>query len=77
MTSTIMRFEFVDNAREEALSKKFVPKNTEKGTQWALSAFFVWRDKRNKCKLVPSNLLGFTDSSTTYCKWLSLYIAEL
>ena len=43
------RFEFLDEAREEALSKKFVPKNTEKSTQWALSTFLTWRDKRNEC----------------------------
>ena len=49
MTSTAMRFEFVDDAKEEALSKKFVPKNTEKSTQWALSTFFSWLDKSNEC----------------------------
>ena len=76
MTSTATRFEFVDDAKEEALSKKFVPKNTD---QWALSTFFAWRDKSNECfkdqpyKLVP---LGCTDSSSI-CKWLSLYVPEL
>ena len=32
MTSTAMRFEFVDDAKKEALSKKFVPKNTVKSS---------------------------------------------
>ena len=79
MTSTATRFEFVDHAKEEALSKKFVPKNPEKSTQWALSTFFAWRDKSNECfkdqpdKLVP---LGCTDSSSI-CIWLSLYVPEL
>lgn len=44
--STATRFEFLDNTREEALSKKF-PQNTEKSTQWALSTFLTWRDKHN------------------------------
>ena len=64
--STATRFEFVDDAREEALSKKFVPKNT---MQWAFSTFLARRDKRNECfkdqpdKLVPLDLLGSADFS--------------
>ena len=46
MTSTATRFEFVDDAKEAALSKKFVPKNTVKA---ALSTFFTSRDKCNEC----------------------------
>ena len=75
------RFEFLDEARE-ALSKKFVPKNTEKSTQWALSTVLMWRDKRNECfkeqpeKQVPLDLLGSTDSAAI-CKWLGLYVAEV
>lgn len=80
MTPT--RFELLDNAREEALSKKFVPKNTEKSTQWALSTFLTWCDKRNERfkeepdKHVLLDLLGTTDSPTI-SKWLSLYVAEV
>ena len=32
-TSTAKRFAFVDEAKSEALSKSYVPKNTEKSTQ--------------------------------------------
>ena len=72
----------MDNAREEALSKKFVPKNTEMSTQWALSTFLTWRDKCNERfkeepdKHIPLDLLGTTDSPTI-SKWLSLYVAEV
>ena len=38
------RFEFLDDAKSEALTKKFVPKNTEKSTQWALSTCLSWRE---------------------------------
>ena len=31
------RFEFVSDARVETLGKKFVPKNTESSTRWALT----------------------------------------
>lgn len=47
--STAMRFEFLDNAREEALGKKFVPQNTKKRTQWVLSTFLTWCNKCNEC----------------------------
>ena len=63
----VERFQFVDSAKSEALSKKFVPKNTEKGTQWALSAFLSWRERRNARfveeseNLVPWDLLALTD----------------
>ena len=42
------RFVFLDNAKAEALNNRYVPKNTEKSTQWALSTFRSWRDKRNE-----------------------------
>ena len=62
----------MDSAKSYALSKKFVPKNTEKGTQWALSAFLSWRERRNARafaeeseNLVPSSV-----------KWLT-FVAEV
>ena len=61
------RFVFLDNAKAEALNKRYVPKNTEKSTQWALSTFRSWRDKRNDHfreeadKQVPADLLASTD----------------
>ena len=69
----VERFQFVDSAKSYALSKKFVPKNTEKGTQWALSAFLSWRERRNARafaeeseNLVPSSV-----------KWLTFFVAEV
>ena len=76
------RFEFVDDAKSEALSKKFVPKNTKKSTQWALSTLFSWRDKRNVCfsglpeNQVPPDILISTDPVALY-KWLTFFIAEV
>ena len=80
--STAERFAFVDEAKSEALSKKYVPKNTEKSTQWALSTFLTWRDRRNECfsqepeKQVPLDLLGSADP-VALCKWLILFVAEV
>ena len=76
------RFEFLDAAKSEALSKKFVPKNTAKSTRWALSTFLAWRDRRNECfseeseKQVPLDLLGSTDP-VAVCKWFTLFVAEV
>ena len=61
------RFVFLDNVKAEALNKRYVPKNTEKSTQWALSTFRSWRDKRNDHfreeadKQVPADLLASSD----------------
>ena len=41
------RFEFISGAKVETLGKKFVPKNTESSTKWALTNCLLWRDKRN------------------------------
>ena len=74
------RFEFLDDAKSEALTKKFVPKNTEKNTQWTLSTFLSWRDKRNQCfseepeKQVPLDILGSTDSVAI---WFTFFVAEV
>ena len=75
-------FVFLDNAKVEALNKRYVPKNTEKNTQWTLSTFRLWRDKRNEHfreepdKQVPADLLASTDK-VILCKWLSLFVAEV
>ena len=59
-----------------------MPKNTEKSTQWTLSTFRSWRDKRNEHfreepdKQVPADLLASTDK-VILCKWLSLFVAEV
>ena len=80
-TSTpTVRFEFLDDAKSEALTKKFV--QTEKSTQWALSTFISWRDKRNQCfseepeKQVPLDILGSTNS-VAICKWFTFFVAEV
>ena len=41
------RWQFVDEGKEAALQKKFVPKNTGISTKWAVSNFVAWRDGRN------------------------------
>ena len=41
------RWQFVDDAMEAALSKKFVPKNTATSTKWAVLNFVAWRNGRN------------------------------
>ena len=75
------RWQFVDDAKEAALSKKFVPKNTATSTKWAVSNFVAWRDGRNAryCnkpeKQVPMDLLEKADTAVLG-KWLSLYVAE-
>ena len=75
------RWQFVDKAKEAALQKNFVPKNTTTSTKWAVSNFVVWRDGRNAhyCneseKQVPMDLLENTDTAVL-SKWLSLYVAE-
>ena len=76
-TTATERFEFLDAAKSKALSKKFVPKNTEKSTQWGLSTFLTWRDRRNECfseeseKQVPLDLLRSTDP-VAICKWFTM-----
>jgi hypothetical protein len=40
--------EIVSSAGLEAISKGFVPKNTEKNTRWAISSFKQWIVSRNQ-----------------------------
>ena len=71
------RWQFVDEAKEAALQKKFVSQNTAISTKWAVSNFVAWRDGRNAhyCneseKQVPMDLLENTDTAVL-SKWLSL-----
>ena len=75
------RWEFVNAAKEEALSLKFVPKNTSTNTKWALTNFTSWRDSRNtrfvgdSKNLVPSAILKTTDAAVL-SRWFTLYAAE-
>ena len=75
------RWEFVNAAKEEALSLKFVPKNTSTNTKWALTNFTSWRDSRNtrfvgdSKNLVPSAILKTTDAAVL-SRWFALYAAE-
>ena len=81
-TTVTEQFEFMDDTKSEALIKMFVPKNTEKSTQWALSTFLSWRDRRNACfseqpeNQVPPDLLICTDP-VALCKWLTFFVAEV
>ena len=60
------------------LTSKFVPKNTDKTTKWALKNFSDWREARNasncteKC---PDDLLE-NPNPISLNKWLSRYVAE-
>ena len=36
------RFDFVDEAKAETLSKRLVPKNTATSTKWCVSTFESW-----------------------------------
>ena len=62
------RLVFLDNA--ETLNKRYVPKNTERNTQWALTTFRSWRDKHNEHfreepdKQVPAHLQASSDKAT-------------
>ena len=76
-TSTAtQRFEFLDDAKSEA------PKKYRKNTQWALSTFLSWHDKRNQCfreepeKQVPLDILGSNDP-VAICKWFTFFVAEV
>ena len=41
------RWHFISEAQEQALSKKFVPKNTA-STKWAISIFTLWKKGRKE-----------------------------
>ena len=60
------RFKFFSNARLETLGKKFVPKNTESSSKWALSNFLSWMDNRNATLLatIPQS------KSPKFCSFL-------
>ena len=66
----------MDDGKSEALSKRFVPKNTEKSTQWALCTYLSWRDRRNACFSEQPDLLTCTDPAAL-CKWLTFFVAEV
>ena len=83
-TTVIERFEFMDDAKSEALSKKSVPKNTKKSTQWALSTFLSWRDRRNayfseqpENQVPPDRDLLICIDPVALCKWLTFFVAEV
>ena len=67
-----------DEKELDVFSKGFVPKNTDKNTEWALRNFkswFVWRLKKNPEDPVPADLLVANDPVALQ-KWLSLYLIE-
>ena len=78
--STTECFQFVNEAKMEVLEKRFVPKNTESSTKWALSTFLSWCKRHNACfnepeNQVPSDLLISTDPAPLF-KWLTHFVAE-
>ena len=74
------RWQFVDEAEEATLGKKFVPENTATSTKWAVSNFVAWRDSRNAWYHEPEKqvTIGLLQSTHTAVlnKWLSLFVAE-
>ena len=80
-TPSSHRWVFLDECAAGALEKKYVLKNTESSTKWALSNFMEWKKSRNARfngepeKQVPESLLSSTDDKIL-SKWLSLYAAE-
>ena len=75
------RFKFVNDARVETLGKKYVPKNTDSSTRWALANFLSWRDNRNSTfsdnpsEQVPQDLLVSNDAAEI-SKWFTYHVAE-
>lgn len=75
-------WQFVNEAVEADLGKKYVPKNTSKSTQCAHSNFTAWKTSRNNRfanehdKQVLDTLLECTTNSVVLCKWLALFVAE-
>ena len=62
----------------ESFSKRFVPKNTNSNTAWALRNFECWCDWRSKAYAedpVPADLLQANDP-VALNRWLSLYLIE-
>ena len=76
------RFNFIDEAKADTLSKKFIPRNTGTCTKWCVATFQLWQNARNvrfqteKDKQVPSDILNSTDSAVL-AKWFSVYVAEV
>lgn len=65
----------------EKICKGFVPKNTQKATNWAVRVFEEWRVERNKAtsddgKKCPSNLLE-CPLQTLLNYWLSRFVVEV
>ena len=71
------QFGSVNDENLGTLTEKFVPKNTDKCTKWAMKNFTDWREAHNlrsddKC---PETLLEDSDPSLLN-KWLAQYVAE-
>ena len=64
----------------DKICKGFVPKNTEKATNWAVRVFEQWRVERNRAtsddgEMCPSNLLQYpVQVSLNY--WLSRFVVD-
>ena len=75
------RFPTMSDEEMVEISKVFVPSNTVKNTQWALSCFREWRSARNSApgdgqRLCPADLLESpVVEDLNY--WLSRFVAEV
>ena len=64
----------------DKICKGFVPKNTEKATNWAVRVFEQWRVERNRAtsddsEMCPSNLLQ-CPVQVSFNYWLSRFVVE-
>ena len=69
------RYSFLTADEAEKIAVRYVPKDTEKTTKWALWNFNEWREVQNR--RFPNDPVPRTSAdSTILCKWLSHFVAE-
>ena len=74
------RYQLRSEEEMSALSKVFVPKNTQRMTKWSVSNFMAWMTNRNKLvsaesEKCPENLLESKDP-TLLNKWLGAFVLK-
>ena len=76
--------EMVSSEQLETISKRFVPKNTEKNTKWAVSTFKQWIVSGNQCSSVSETIdvdilskpVDKDSECTELCRVLCLFVVE-
>ena len=71
------RFKFLSDEDAKKLQKSFIPKNTQRSTNWAIKVFSQWKKAREDSglELCPDDLLELAVPEDL-CKWLPLFVAE-